>query len=71
MNTFLNPKLNENFHIINTTIVDLNKIYGGISCRKIEFKYNIKFFDKTKNKTKNNTTIRGTKKTIIASQGTY
>ena len=72
MNTFfLNPKLNEINDNMKNTIVEPNKKYGDNHCKIIEFKYNINFFDKTKNKTKNITTKRGTKKTIIASQGRY
>ena len=37
----------------------------------IEYKYNIQFFDKNKNKTKNMSTKRGLNRTIIASNGRY
>ena len=67
----LNPKLNETNNIKINTIVEHNKNYGDNHCRKLQTKYNIKFFDKTKNTTKNITTNRGEKKTIIASQGRY
>ena len=67
----LNPKLNEINDIKNNTIVEHNKKYGDNHCRKIEFKYNINFFDKIKNKTKIIATSRGLKNAIIASQGRY
>ena len=50
---FPNPKLNEIIDFINDTLVEHNKKFGNICCRKIDFKYNIKLFDKLKNKTKN------------------
>ena len=68
---FINPIKNEINIIINNTIVEHNKKNGDNYCRKIEFKYNIQFFDKIKNKTKNITTNRGIIKTMIASQGRY
>ena len=54
---FLNPKLKEIIDITNNTILEHNKENGDNFRRKIEIKYNIKFFDKIKNKTKNITTI--------------
>ena len=44
-NIFLNPNLNEINNIIKITIPAHNEKYGDIYCRKIEFEYNIKFFD--------------------------
>ena len=67
----LNPKLNEIKDNINNTLVEYNKKFGNKCCRKIEFKNNIKLFDKMKNKTKNITLNQGIRKTIIASQGRY
>ena len=47
---FINPIKNELNNIINNTILEHNKKYGDKYCRKIEFKSNIHFFDKIKNK---------------------
>ena len=41
----------------------------GETYTKIEWKYNVKFYDKIKNKTKNTTTRRVVEKTKIASDG--
>ena len=49
-NNFINPKINEIKDIIKNTIQEDNEKYGDNYCRKIEFKYNIKFFDKKQNK---------------------
>ena len=68
---FLNPERNEINDIIDNTILKHNKKYGDYYCREIKIRYNIKFFDKIKNKTKNITTKRGINRTIVASQGRY
>ena len=65
---FTNPINNEINNIIETTILEHNKKYADNYCRKIEFKYDIQFFDNIK---KNITTNRGRNRTIIASQGRY
>ena len=39
--------------------------------KKLIMKYNIHFFDKITNKTKNTSTKHGVKRTLIASQGKY
>ena len=67
---FIKPIKKEINNIINNTILEHNKKYGDNYYRKIEFKYDIQFFDKIKNKTKNITT-KNIKKLIIASQGRY
>ena len=68
---FMNPIKIEINNILNNTILEHNKKYGDNYCRKIEFKYNIQFFDKIKNKTKIIATNRGINGTIIASEGRY
>ena len=65
---FLNPIKKEISLIIDNTKLEQNKQYGDNDCRKIEFKYNILFSDKIKNKTENITTNRGISRTILASQ---
>ena len=49
---FNNPKSNERNDIINNTMLERDRKYDGSCCRKVEFKYNNKFFIKIKNKTK-------------------
>ena len=43
---FIDPIKNEINNFIDNTILEHNKKYGDNYCRKIEFKYNIQFFDK-------------------------
>ena len=63
---YINPDRNSVYGIVNNTILEYYRNYGG-EYRKVEWKYNIKFYDKIKNKTKNFTTRRGVEKTIKAS----
>ena len=49
---FLNPKIIEINDTTKNTILKRNKKYGGNYCTKIKVEYNMKIFDKTKNKTK-------------------
>ena len=55
----------------NNTIRDSIKRYGNSYWNRLDFKYNIQFFDKIKNKTKNITTRQGPNRTIVASNGRY
>ena len=64
------PKLNEIKDIINNTLRDYKNKYGG-DYIKIDFKYNIQFYDKIKNKYKNVTTTHGVERTLLASNGRY
>ena len=57
--------------IINDTLEGQNKKYGDNQCTEIEFKYNFKFSDELRNKTKNVTTCNGVNKTKIASRGRF
>ena len=43
---FINPTKNEINKFIDNTILERNEKYGHNFCRKIEFKFNIQFFDK-------------------------
>ena len=45
--------------------------YGNSYWKSSDYKNNIQFFDKIKNKTKNITTRHGPKRTIVASNGRY
>ena len=56
---------------LNNTIKHYSEKYGNSYWKRLEYKYNIRFFDKTKNKPKIITTKQGVKKTIIASNGRY
>ena len=45
--------------------------YGENYCKRISIVYNVQVSDKTKNKTKKNTTSRNLKKSKLASQNRY
>ena len=68
---FINPKSVEIDNIINNTIKDYIKKYDNSFWKRIEYKYNIRFFDKIKNKMKNISSSHGPKRTIVASNGRY
>ena len=57
---FINPDRDDICSIINNTILNHIRNYGE-TYRKVEWKYNIEFFD-IRNKTKNITTRRGVEK---------
>ena len=61
---FVNPDGNRIFSIVSETMRKLRKKYD---VRKVELKYNTKFYGKIKNKTKNNISKCGIDKTKIAS----
>ena len=56
---FINPKRNGINDIINITIQEHSEKYDNTYWNSIEYKYDIQFVDKIKNKTKNITTKRG------------
>ena len=71
-NIFINPELNGiKKIIIHITIKVYIKIYGNSYWRRLDYIYNIRFFDKIKSKTKNITTKQSVKRAIIASIGRY
>ena len=49
---FLNPKLNEMNDFKNNTLLEHNRKNGDNHCRKIEFNFNNKIFDKIKKQNK-------------------
>ena len=49
---FINPELNEIKNILNKTIKDFIKKLGNSYWRRLDYRYNIRFFDKIKIKTK-------------------
>ena len=55
---FNNPKLNEVNNIIKNTLLEYDQKYGYDYCRKVNVNFNVKFFDKIKNKTINITIER-------------
>ena len=56
---FINPELDEIKNIKNKTIKDYIKEYGNSYWKKLDYKYNIRFFDKITNKTIYITTSHG------------
>ena len=64
---FINFELNEIKNNINQTIKNFVKKYGISFWEHLDYEYNIRFFDKMKNKTKNITTSRGPNRSIVAS----
>ena len=48
----INPELNEIENIINNTIKEYNKKYGNSHYKRLEYIYNIQFFDKKRTKQK-------------------
>ena len=68
---FINPELNEVENILTNTIKHCFKKHGNSYWKSLDYKYNIRFFDKIKNETKNITTRHGPKRTIVASNGRY
>ena len=51
--------------------MDYIEKYDNCYWRRLDYKYDIRFFDKIKNKTKNITTRHGPSSTIIASNGRF
>ena len=49
----INPKLNEIYNNIKNTQLEYNQKYGYNYYAKVDGKFNVKFFDKIENKTKN------------------
>ena len=68
---FINPELNEINNFINKTLRGYIEKYDNIYWKRMDYKYNIRFLDKIKNKTKNITTTHSPKRTITASNGRY
>ena len=68
---FINPELNEIKNIISTTLKEYIKKYDNSYWKGLDYKYNIRFFDKIKNKIKNITTSHSPNRTIMASNGRY
>ena len=68
---FINPEINEVENVLNNTLKNYFKKYGISYWKSLDYKYNIRFFDKIKNKTKNITTRHGHKRNIVASNGRY
>ena len=50
---FINPQLNETNKIIKNTQLEYNQKYGYNYCAEIDVKFNVTFFDKIEDKTKN------------------
>ena len=67
---YINLDRNSICGILNITILEYNRKYGE-DFRKVECKYNIKFFDKLRNRIENITTRRGVEKTVITSNERY
>ena len=67
---FINPKLNEMKDIITNTRLEHDRKYGIDCCSEVKINFNVEFFGKINNKTKNFTT-KNIKKSIIASQIRY
>ena len=65
---FINSDRNRIFSIVTETMRELRKKYD---VRKLKLKYNTKFHDKIKNKTKNVISNCGIDKKMIASNGRY
>ena len=68
---FINPELNEKRNIINITSKDYIEKNGNSYWKRLQHIHNIRFFDENKEQRKNNTTKRGVKRTIIASNVRY
>ena len=46
-------------------------MFGNSYRKRLDYKYNIRFFDEIKNETKNFTTSHGPNRTIMGSNGRY
>ena len=68
---FINPELDEIKNIKKNTIKDYIKKYGNSYWKRLDYKYNIRFFDKTKKNMENITTRHGPNRTKVASNGRY
>ena len=68
---FIKPELNEMKNNINKTIKEYIKKYDNGYWKRLEYKYNIRFLDKIKNKTKNIWTKCDPKRNIQASNQRY
>ena len=67
----MNSELDEIRDIIEETIKEHIRKYDYSCWRRMEYKFNVRFFDKIKNKTKNISTRYGPNRTIVASNGRY
>ena len=66
---YINPELNEIKNIITNTLKEYFQKYNNSFWKRLDYKSNIRLFDKIKNKTKNITTRHGPNRTIMASNG--